>query len=97
MVVYLFERRLSWIVDVDDRHVSQEAVGERLATGVCGRVTSPHELDPLQTNPGLVAGAVEPAVLHQLAQERDDSLRAVLVHVRQVDLVTKQHKPLAQL
>lgn len=62
--VYLFERRLSWIVDVDDWHMSQEAVGERLAARVCGRVTSPDKLDPLQTHPGLVTGAVKPAVLH---------------------------------
>lgn len=32
-----------------------------------------------------------------LSQEGDDSLGAVLVHVRQVDLVAEQHQPLAQL
>lgn len=32
-----------------------------------------------------------------LSDERNDSLRAVLVHVWQVDLVTEQHQPLAQL
>lgn len=32
-----------------------------------------------------------------LSDERNDSLRAVLVHVWQVDLITEQHQPLAQL
>ncbi len=32
-----------------------------------------------------------------LSDERDDSLCAVLVHVRQIDLITEQNQPLAQL
>lgn len=32
-----------------------------------------------------------------LPDERDDSLCAVLVHVWQIDLITEQHQPLAQL
>lgn len=32
-----------------------------------------------------------------LSDERDDSLCAVLVHIWQVDLVTEQHQPLAEL
>lgn len=32
-----------------------------------------------------------------LSEERDDSLCAVLVHVWQIDLITEQHQPLAQL
>lgn len=32
-----------------------------------------------------------------LSDERNDSLCAVLVHVRQIDLITEQHQPLAQL
>lgn len=32
-----------------------------------------------------------------LSDERDDSLCAILVHIRQIDLITEQHQPLAQL
>lgn len=32
-----------------------------------------------------------------LSNERDDSLCAVLVHIWQIDLITEQHQPLAQL
>lgn len=32
-----------------------------------------------------------------LSEERDDSLCAVFVHVWQIDLITEQHQPLAQL
>lgn len=35
--------------------------------------------------------------LVHLSDEGDDSLRAVFVHVGQIDLVTEQHQPLAQL
>ena len=54
-------------------------------------------MDPLQPDPGLVRSAVEPSMLHDLPQEGDDALRAVLVRVRQVDLVAEQHHPLAEL
>lgn len=32
-----------------------------------------------------------------LSDERDDSLCAILVHIWQIDLITEQHQPLAQL
>lgn len=32
-----------------------------------------------------------------LSEEGDDSLCAILVHVWQIDLITEQHQPLAQL
>lgn len=32
-----------------------------------------------------------------LSEEGDDSLCAILVHVRQIDLITEQHQPLAKL
>lgn len=32
-----------------------------------------------------------------LSDERDDSLCAILVHVRQIDLITEQYQPLAEL
>lgn len=39
----------------------------------------------------LTTSAVEALMLEQLPQERDDTLCAVLVHIRQVDLVAEQH------
>lgn len=95
--MYLLERGLARVVDVDDRHVSQEAVRQRLPARIGRRVASAYELNPLQRHPGLVTRSEEAAMLHQLTQERDDSLRPVLVHVRQVDLVAEQHQPFAQL
>ena len=47
---------------------------ERLPAGVGGRVAGPDKLDALEGDPRLVAGPVEPTVLHNLTQERDDSL-----------------------
>ena len=77
--------------------MAQEAVGEGLPARIRGRIAGADELNPLESNPLLIRGAVEPAVLEHLAQERDDALRAVLVHVGQVDLVAEEDEPLVDL
>ncbi len=93
--VDLLERDLARVVDVDERHVAQEAVRERLAARVRGRVARAHELDALEAHPGLVGRAVEAVVLDALADEGDDALRAVLVLVGKVYLVAEDHQPFA--
>ena len=45
---------------------------------------SPTNLYAFESDPGLVGGPVEAAMLHHLSEEADDALCAVLVHVRQV-------------
>lgn len=45
----------------------------------------------------LLQNAIFVSNVSYLSEERDDSLCAVLVHVRQIDLITEQHQPLAQL
>lgn len=54
-------------------------------------------MDALQFDPGLVGCAVEAVVLDALADEGDDTLGAVLVFVGQVDFVTEDDEPFAQL
>jgi hypothetical protein len=49
---------------------------EWLPPWVGWRVTRTHKLDPLQLDPGLVRGAVETTVLHNLAQEGNNTLGA---------------------
>ena len=48
-------------------------------------------------NTCLVRDAVESVVLDELPEEGDDPLRAVRVHVGQVDLVAEHHQPLPDL
>ena len=49
-------------------------MGEWLSAWVSGGIAGPHKLDSLQCDPGLVRGAVEPTMLHNLTQEGDDAL-----------------------
>ena len=70
---------------------------ERFPAWIRRRITGAHKLNAFKLHPGLIGGAVEAAVLHHLAKERDDPLRAVFVHVRQVDLITEEDQPLVQL
>jgi len=88
--VDLLQGRFARIVHIYDGHVAEKAVAERLAAGVRRRVARAHELDALQGHPRLVRRAVEAAVLHQLPEERDHALGAVLVHVGEVDFVAEQ-------
>ena len=72
-------------------------VGERLPARIRRRIAGSHKLYPLQPDPGLVGRAVESSMLHNLSQEWDDTLSAILVIIREIDLVTEEHHPLAKL
>lgn len=45
----------------------------------------------------LTTSSVEALMFEQLPQEGDDTLRAVLIHIRQVDFITEQYQPFAKL
>ena len=95
--VDLLERRLSRVVDHDERSVAEESVGERDSSGVGRRIAGADELDPLELDPRLVARLPVSTVLDQLTHERDDLLRSVLVRCWQIDLVAEQYDPLSNL
>ena len=90
---HLLQWRFSRVVDVDHRHVSQESMRQRFPTRISWRITGTHELNSLQRYPRLVRSAEEAAMFHKLTEERYHSLRAILIHVWQVDFITEQHKP----
>lgn len=46
--------------------MAQEALGKWLSAGIRGRIAGANELDPLQSDPRLVRGAVETLTFHQL-------------------------------
>ena len=77
--------------------MAQETVGKRFPARIRRWVTRAHKLDSLESHPLLVGGAVKAAVLEHLTEERDDALRAVLVHVGQVDLVAEKDEPFVDL
>lgn len=81
--VDLLERRLARVVDVDDGHVAQEAVRQRLAARIGRRVARAHELDAFQPHPRLLALARRPpeaALQHQTrAKTSSHSFLALLL------------------
>ena len=77
--------------------MTQESIRQRLPSGIRRWIAGADELDPLESDPLLVGSAVKPAVLEHLAQEGNDALRAVLVHVGQVDLVAEENEPFVDL
>ena len=77
-----------------------QPVAKGFPARICGRIASSNKLDSLQPDKLLLLARpspVEPVVLHHLPQEGDHPLGAVVVHVRQVDLVTEHDQPDAQL
>ena len=71
-----------------------------LPARISGRVASSDKLDSLKPHKLLLLPStcpVEPVVFHHLPEERDHPLGAVVVHVRQVDLVAEHDQPDAKL
>jgi hypothetical protein len=77
--------------------MAQESVRKRVPARVSRGIASTDELDPFQPDELLVGRAPEAMVLGHLPEEGDHDLGTVLVLVWQVDLVTKDHQPLAEL
>ena len=70
---------------------------ERLAARVSRRVAGPEELHAVEGDELGVGRPPEPVLLHELPDEGDDTLRAVLVGFGQVALVAEHDDPLAHL
>ena len=71
-----------------------------LPARISGRIASSDKLDPLKPYKLLLlpsSSPVESVVFHHLPEERDHPLGAVVVHVRQVDLVAEHDQPDAKL
>ena len=71
-----------------------------LPARISGRVASSDKLDSLKPHKLLLLPSpcpVESVVFHHLPEERDHPLGAVVVHVRQVDLVAEHDQPDAKL
>ena len=71
-----------------------------LPARISGRIASSDKLDPLKPYKLLLlpsSSPVESVVFHHLPEERDHPLGAVVIHVRQVDLVAEHDQPDAKL
>ena len=77
--------------------MAQETMGQWFPSRICRRVASSYKLNSLQGDPSLIRGSVEPTMLHKLPQEWDHPLCSILIHVRQIDFITEQNQPFAQL
>jgi hypothetical protein len=71
-------------------------VRQGLSARVSRRVASADKLDAFIFDPHLVRGTEEASMLHHLAQEGDNSLCAIAIHIRQVDLITEEHQPFVE-
>ena len=55
----LRKRRLARIVDIHNGHMSEEALGQRIAARICRRIARADELDALKRNPLLITRPIE--------------------------------------
>ncbi|GKT85477.1 hypothetical protein Ct61P_03327 [Colletotrichum tofieldiae] len=95
--VDLEQRELAGVIDHDERGMAKESSAKRRTACIGGRVASADELDTVEGNPRLVGGSPESIVLDKLTQEGDGSLCSVFIGGRQVDLITEDDQPSANL
>ena len=69
----------------------------RHSARVRGRITRSHKLDPFESDERLITGTVEATVLQHLSQEADNSLCAVFILTRQINLIAEHNEPLVEL
>ena len=65
-----------------------------MTTCICGRVAGTYELDSLKRDPLLILRPPVAVLLGNLSQECDHCLRAILICIREIDLITEYDKPL---
>ena len=68
MIIPLYGQSLGTFFDVQRTYI-YVPMRERLPSWISGRIAGSNKLDSLQSDPGLVRGAVESTVLHYLTQE----------------------------
>src|SRR5690606_378025 len=89
--INLVEREFAGIINHDERSMSQEPGTHRCTASISWRVTSTNELNAVKSDPSLIRSSPETILFDELTDERDGTLRTILVRGRQVDFIAEDY------